>query len=83
MAHNLETHTMRRENMRTPLKHRPRTLIEVLESRKLLAGSGLQGEYFNNSDLTSPAFTRSDATVNFAWQNSAPASSTRFLVRAP
>lgn len=38
-------------------------------------GSGLRAEYFNNIYLTSPAsLSRTDATVNFDWGISAPAS---------
>jgi len=37
----------------------------------LVAGSyvpnGLDGQYFNNSDFTSPALTRVDGTINFFW----------------
>jgi photosystem II stability/assembly factor-like uncharacterized protein len=31
-------------------------------------GTGLKGDYFNNTDLSgSPAYTRTDATINFDW----------------
>jgi len=50
-----------------------RMQIETLESRRLFAG-GLQGTYFNNVDFTGSTFTRTDATVNFAWGTGAPAS---------
>jgi hypothetical protein len=56
-------------------QHDRRALIESLESRRLLAGVGLQGEYFNNKDLTSLALTRTDATVAFDWKTSSPAGS--------
>ncbi len=36
-------------------------------------GTGLQGEYFDNSDLTGLKLTRSDAQVNFNWGSNAPA----------
>ncbi|MFN0120536.1 MAG: PA14 domain-containing protein [Blastocatellia bacterium] len=36
-------------------------------------GTGLSAQYFNNADLTSPAFTRTDATVNFDWYYESPA----------
>src|SRR5439155_10888102 len=31
------------------------------------AGSGLKGEYFNNSDFTARAFARTDPNINFNW----------------
>ncbi len=37
-------------------------------------GRGLQGEYFDNVDLTNRKLTRTDATVNFKWGFNAPAS---------
>ncbi len=37
-----------------------------------LIGGGLRGEYFNESNLTAPAFTRTDATVNFDWGAGSP-----------
>ncbi len=38
------------------------------------AGAGLAAEYFNNRDLSgSPALTRTDAVVDFDWQNGSPA----------
>ena len=49
--------------------------LEMLESRRLMTGTGLQAQYFNNMDFTSPVLTRADATVNANWGNSAPASS--------
>jgi len=36
------------------------------------SGTGLKGEYFDNSDLTNLKVTRTDATVNFNWQNGSP-----------
>ncbi len=36
-------------------------------------GNGLKAEYFNSVDLTNPALTRTDATVNFDWGTGAPA----------
>lgn len=35
-------------------------------------GDGLSGEYFDNSDFTTLAFTRVDATVNFDWGSGSP-----------
>lgn len=43
-----------------------RLAFETLEPRKMLAGDGLIGEYFDSSDLTSLAGTRTDVVVNFA-----------------
>ena len=37
-------------------------------------GAGLTGQYYDNSDLTNLRLTRVDATVNFNWGRSAPAS---------
>ena len=36
------------------------------------AGTGLLGEYFNNSDFSSPVLTRTDAQVNFDWGTGSP-----------
>jgi hypothetical protein len=36
------------------------------------AGTGLVGDYFDNSDFTGTKITRTDATVNFDWGSSAP-----------
>ncbi len=36
-------------------------------------GNGLKAEYFNSVNLTNPALTRTDATVNFDWGTGAPA----------
>ncbi|HOX55287.1 MAG TPA: immunoglobulin domain-containing protein [Candidatus Paceibacterota bacterium] len=35
-------------------------------------GDGLQGQYFDNQDLTSPVLTRTDATIDFAWGEGSP-----------
>jgi hypothetical protein len=35
-------------------------------------GTGLLGEYFNNSNFTAPILTRTDATVNFDWGGASP-----------
>src|SRR5262245_43937034 len=51
----------------------------------LFAGNGLRGEYFNNNGLLgTPTFVRTDATVNFDWDNHTPAtgvSGDRFSIR--
>lgn len=36
-------------------------------------GTGLRGEYFNGTNFNSPVLTRTDAGVNFPWNNGAPA----------
>ncbi len=46
-------------------------IVESIEARILLAG--FTGTYFNNADLTNPAYMRSDAQINFDWQSAAPA----------
>jgi mono/diheme cytochrome c family protein len=38
-------------------------------------GTGLTGQYFDNSDFTGATFTRTDTTVNFNWGLGSPASS--------
>jgi hypothetical protein len=38
-------------------------------------GTGLRGEYFDTPDLTGPALTRIDPTVNFEWGSGAPVAS--------
>ncbi len=35
-------------------------------------GTGLQGEYFDNADLTNLLLTRTDARVDFDWGNGSP-----------
>ncbi|MFK7920565.1 MAG: PKD domain-containing protein [Bacteroidia bacterium] len=35
-------------------------------------GTGITASYFNNIDFTSPAFTRIDPQINFAWGNDSP-----------
>jgi hypothetical protein len=48
------------------------------------SGTGLKGDYYNNSDLTSLKLTRTDATVNFNWGTGSPnsaISSDTFSVR--
>jgi hypothetical protein len=55
------------------------------EEAALSTGTGLRAEYFNNRTLTAPAvFSRTDATINFAWGTASPAvgvGSDRFSVR--
>ena len=46
--------------------------IESLESRALLAGNGLLGEYFDTADLTTPKFTRKDQQISFDFGKSSP-----------
>src|SRR5687767_12585765 len=51
------------------------TPIEPLENRRLLAVvNGLTGAYYNRTDFTDFALRRVDATVNFDWGSSSPAS---------
>lgn len=35
-------------------------------------GTGLKGEYFDNTDFTKPVLTRTDAEVNFDWGSGSP-----------
>lgn len=46
--------------------------VEPLESRQLLAGEGLTGQYFDNADFTASKLTRIDPAVNFTWGTAAP-----------
>ena len=51
--------------------------VESLESRVHLAAApaarpGLLAEYFNNADLTAPAFVRRDRAVSFNWKAASP-----------
>ena len=39
------------------------------------AGTGLKGEYYDNSDFTNLKLTRADAQVNFDWATGSPAAS--------
>jgi autotransporter-associated beta strand protein len=38
------------------------------------AGNGLKGEYFDNTNFTSPKLTRIDQQINFDWAGNSPAS---------
>jgi autotransporter-associated beta strand protein len=48
--------------------------FEPLEPRQLLDGEGLTGQYYDAADLTTLKATRVDATVNFDWGTTSPAS---------
>jgi PKD repeat protein len=50
------------DNIRTAL-----VMINAPATPPLPDGTGLAGEYFHNMDLTSPALSRTDATVDFSW----------------
>jgi GH35 family endo-1,4-beta-xylanase len=58
------------------ITQRPRLLLsETLESRKLLAGGGLLGQYYDSNDLSgTPAIVRTDANVDFDWAAGSPGS---------
>ena len=45
---------------------------ERLEDRRLLAGAGLQGQYFANQELTDPVVVQVDSTIDFDWGASSP-----------
>ncbi len=47
--------------------------FEALETRQMLDGEGLTGQYYDSADLTALKATRVDATVNFDWGTTAPA----------
>jgi hypothetical protein len=66
--------TDRRARRRSQPKHfHPQ--VETLESRHLLAGSGLMAEYFTNISLSgTPAIVRTDANINFNWSTGSPGS---------
>ena len=49
-----------------------RLYIERLEDRKMLAGDGLQGQYFNTDDLSGPALVRVDSSIDFNWGTGSP-----------
>jgi len=49
--------------------------MEPLEARRLLAGDGLTGKYYDNSDFTNLMLTRVDPQVSFGWYKNAPISS--------
>jgi len=46
--------------------------FELLESRRLMSATGLQGQYFDSTDLTAPVFQRTDAAINLNWGNQNP-----------
>ena len=45
---------------------------ERLEERRLLAGAGLQGQYFATQELTDPVVVQVDSTIDFDWGASSP-----------
>ena len=47
--------------------------FEPLEPRQMLDGEGLAGQYYDAADLTALKATRVDATVNFDWGTTSPA----------
>jgi len=47
--------------------------FEPLEPRQMLDGEGLTGQYYDAADLTALKATRVDATVNFDWGTTSPA----------
>ncbi|MFM8495386.1 MAG: PA14 domain-containing protein [Planctomycetia bacterium] len=61
-----------RRHRRIPRRPLGQVAIELLESRQLLAGEGLTGQYFDNADFTSSKLTRVDPIVNFTWGTAAP-----------
>ena len=52
---------------------RPPALTEAMESRLLLAGTGLAATYYDNPDFTGASVQRTDATVDFRWRTKSPA----------
>src|SRR3954451_10830443 len=48
--------------------------IEPLEARVFLAGNGLMGQYYDDANLTTLKFTRTDPTINFDFANRGPLS---------
>jgi hypothetical protein len=55
--------------------HAPRSEIEPLEERNLLAGTGLAGAYFARTNHTLAKFSRVDATLNLHWASGTPLAS--------
>ena len=49
-----------------------RLYIERLEDRRMLAGDGLQAQYFNTDDLSGPALVRVDSAIDFNWGAASP-----------
>ncbi len=49
-----------------------RLYIERLEDRRMLAGDGLQAQYFNTNDLSGPALVRVDSSIDFNWGTGSP-----------
>jgi|GEM_PF-1254100 len=49
------------------------TAPPVTTTPPAVSGTGLQGEYFDNADLTNLKLTRTDAQVNFNWGANSPA----------
>ena len=57
-------------NHRVAFSH---TTIEKLEDRVMLtAGNGLQAQYFDTTNLSSPALVRIDPAINFDWGAGSP-----------
>ncbi len=49
-----------------------RSVLELLEPRRLLAANGLSANYFDNIDFTAPKVTRIDPAVSFNWGVGSP-----------
>jgi chitodextrinase len=64
--------SFRTRTSRRPLVRHPSVFAEPLEERKLLAGSGLSGTYYDNMDFTGASITRVDPVVDFNWVQGSP-----------
>ena len=69
----LSSHSTPRKHQRQRgLARNQRLHIERLEDRKMLAGDGLQAQYFNTDDLSGPALVRVDSAIDFDWAADSP-----------
>jgi hypothetical protein len=64
-------------SLRIPQRNRSRAalvraVVEAMESRMLLSGSGLTGQYFNTQTLTGYKFNETDPQINFSWGATSP-----------
>lgn len=59
-----------RKSSRGGVGLRHRCLLEALEGRQLLAGTGLSGVYYDNADFGGTRASRVDAGIDFSWAGS-------------
>ncbi len=71
-AHPKSLRTQTKLNAQRGFAKNQRLYIERLEDRRMLAGDGLQAQYFNTDDLSGPAVVRVDSSIDFNWGSGSP-----------